>query len=158
MFQHPSWCPHRQNNWKDILYTWKQRWARFREEYSGLAGMLTINWQRTTSSLVKPDISVPNNIATGNVMACCTTCGIASRGVSTSSDTLRTRGHRPTTSTVPSKASSKVLHTTAFFTTSTALTAIISACLSGNLTGLIKYRCSSPIVFIARAAEPILPG
>ena len=31
------------------------------------------------------------------------------------------------------------------------------ACASGKLSGLTKYRCCKPMVFMARAEEPILP-
>ena len=130
----------------------------FNEEKSGWAGIFTSTCALPISSLVRPDISVPNNSATGCVAACCNNSGIASRGVLTSMEISRNRAVIAAVYTTPCKASSIELHSTASRSTSSAPAAIASACGSGKRRGLIRYRWCKPMVFIARAAAPMLPG
>ncbi len=73
------------------------------EEKSGCAGMFTPSCALPISSLVSPDISVPNSKATGWVAASCNTCGIASRGVFTAMEMSRRRAVIATVNTTPCK-------------------------------------------------------
>ena len=126
--------------------------------YSGLAGMVANTWHFPASIVLKPLVSLPNTRATCCDPAIDFALDAASRTVITSCETDLSLPLTAKTKLQSAMASSKVSVTTAVWSKSAALTASDLASPSGNFLGLTKYKRLRPMVFMARAVEPILPG
>src|SRR5512134_2048161 len=133
--------------------------ARLSDEYAWLVVMWATRWHFSTSSFASPDISVPNTNATSPPTAASATASAAAAWASIAcGDSSRRRAVSAIASVVPASASSSVALTCARASRSSAPVAIASACGSGKRRGATSARRASPIVFIARAAPPMLPG
>ena len=135
--------------------------------------------QHCTSSMLKPKVSLPNTSATA-CLACaaCNNSGASWRGVCIGAVSSRLRLVSAQLSTVSASASSKVATIRAFSNTSRAPEAntklssgSLKSCGCAGLNsggsavigvairlGATKVSRVSPMVFMARAAAPILAG
>jgi hypothetical protein len=87
-----------------------------------------------------------------------TISGAHSRMAAAGSESSRLRAVNPTASTRSARASSSEATTRAEASTSAAPAASATASGSGKRRGATSRRSVRPIVFIARAAAPMLPG
>ena len=93
--------------------------------------MVSNRSQRITSSLDKPEVSLPNTSATGSERATSIRRAAASRAATIGAATSRGRAVQATENVDPASASSRVAHTRARRSTSVALAASHSAWGSG---------------------------
>ena len=114
--------------------------------------------QRSSSALVRPLASRPNKIAAGSAVAWAASCLAAVSASAPGHGMRRARALAPSTRAQSAIASSSESTTVAFATTSSACAARQSACGSGNRAGRTRWSDVNPIVFMARAAAPMLPG
>ena len=111
-----------------------------------------------TSSLVSPAVSLPNRNATSSRRAQATASAAAERASSGACASSRVRADTANASAVPRSASPRSSQTVARSSTSSAFAERARASGSGKRLGRTRYSRESPIVFIARAAAPMLPG
>src|SRR6266853_393715 len=133
-------------------------WARLREAYSGLAGMRARALHRMISLFERPTVSLPKTMATSSFCAALKSSCAAARASSKEWDSSRARELKATEYVVPASASSRVAHARADSRTSAAPEAMAWASGWGKRFGRTRRSCVMPIVFIARAAAPTLPG
>ena len=141
--------------------------------------MVISRLQAWTSSMLKPKVSLPKTSATFSPrLAACSNSGTKSRGVCSGAVISRRRLVRAQAMVVSARASSKEAAMVAFSKTSAAPEARMKLS-SGNLNdcgcsgsntggfsvigvairlGATMVNLCRPIVFMARAAEPILAG
>src|SRR6267378_4216175 len=133
-------------------------WARLREGYSGLAGMRARALQRMTSLFERPAVSLPKTTATSSFRAARRSSRAAARASSGEWESSRSRALKATENVVPASASSRLAHARADSRTSSAPEAMARASGWGKRFGRTSRSCVMPIVFMARAAAPMLPG
>src|SRR5690606_23225491 len=100
----------------------------------------------------------PNTSATPAAPAASATRAAASRGSSCGSAMRRSRAVLPSTRRQSATASARSACTVASSSTSPALAAMAAASACGKWRGATSASRRSPMVFIARAAAPMLPG
>src|SRR6266849_6696051 len=133
-------------------------WARFKEAYSGLAGMRARALHRMISLFERPTVSLPKTIATSSPRAAVKSSRAAARASSNECDSPRARALKATEYVVPASASSRLAHARADSRTSAAPEAMARASGWGKRFGRTRRSCVMPMVFMARAAAPIFPG
>src|SRR6058998_435147 len=137
--------------------TWTA-WARLREAYSGSAGMRARALQRMISLFERPTVSLPKTIATSSFRAALRSSRAAARASSDEWDNSRSRALKATEYAVSASASSRLAHARADSSTSSAPEAMARASGCGKRFGPTRRSCVMPMVFMARAAAPMLPG
>ncbi len=122
--------------------------------------MLIKTLQRSTMSFGSPTRSLPNTMAALSSGAA-PACSAKARGVQTGGENSRNLAETAAAKLQPSRAAPMSSTTRALFNTSPA--PLAKAMASGSLTksahfGVTSTRSVKPIVFIARATEPMLPA
>ncbi len=108
---------------------------------------------------MRPDCSLPSKIAARFAGNFCQIPSAHSRGFTTGTTTVRNRALAPTTQPQSAIASSSVAHTRAFVRISSAPAArAVAASLGNSARGRTSASSETPIVRIARAVAPMLPG
>ncbi len=108
---------------------------------------------------MRPDCSLPSRIATRFTGSFCQIVSAHSRGFTTGTTTVRSRALAPTTQPQSAIASSRVAQTRALERISSAPAArAVAASLGNSARGRTSASSESPIVRIARAVAPMLPG
>ena len=115
-----------------------------------------IRLHNLSSSLERPDVSLPKTIATLPSYSLISLA--AALGVDTGNEMWRLLAVVAKTKDAPSRASAKFSLRTARFKISSAPEAKATASCEGKFFGLTKYKFPKPMVFIARAADPIFSG
>src|SRR5213592_1936450 len=133
-------------------------WARLREAYSGSAGIRARALQRMISLFVRPTVSLPKTISTSSFRAAPRSSCAAARASSDECDNSRSRALKATEYAVSASASSRLAHACADSRTSDAPAAMARASGWGKRFGRTRRSCVMPMVFMARAAAPTLPG
>src|SRR6266571_8257285 len=113
---------------------------------------------RMISLFVRPTVSLPKTIATSPFRAALRSSCAAARASSDECDSSRSRALKATEYVVPASASSRFAHACADSRTSAAPEAMAWASGWGKRFGRTRRSCVMPIVFMARAAPPTLPG
>src|SRR3989442_6442196 len=113
---------------------------------------------RMISLFERPTVSLPKTIATSSLRAALKSSRAAARASSNECDSPRARALKATEYVVPASASSRLAHARADSSTSSAPEAMARASGWGKRFGPTRRSCVMPMVFIARAAAPILPG
>src|SRR5438309_1140246 len=113
---------------------------------------------RMISSFERPTVSLPKTIATSSLRAALKSSRAAARASSNECDSPRARALKATEYVVPASASSRLAHARADSRTSAAPEAMARASGWGKHFGRTRRSCVMPMVFMARAAAPILPG
>ncbi len=115
-------------------------------------------WHASSSSFESPEVSLPNTRATGPSAVAAIASGAAERHSRAGCESSRPRALKPTASVRSASASASVGTTRARSSTSAAPAARATASGCGKWRGATSTRSASPIVFMARAAAPMLPG
>lgn len=113
--------------------------------------------QRSSSRLLRPDFSRPNTAATCRFGASPTILSTHIRGSITGHGRLLNLAEAPTTSAQSTTAASRSEQVRACWSMSSAPDARAMACWSSGQRGSTRTRRARPMVFMARAAAPILP-
>src|SRR5205085_1241356 len=132
--------------------------ARLSDASPGAPGIVATIWQRASSSLESPDISPPNTSATSPRSQWRTASAAASRAERAAPANSRGRAVKPIASVAPASPASSESTTLAALSSAAAPEARAMASGCGNARGATSVSRDRPIVLMARAQAPILPG
>src|SRR2546430_3954204 len=114
--------------------------------------------QRMMSLFERPAVSLPKTTVTSALRAARRNSRAATRPSSEGWESPRSRALKATEYVVPASASSRLAHARADWRRSSAPEAKARASGWGKRFGRTRRSCVMPIVFMARAAAPMLPG